>query len=179
MAVPTTPPPNAASSSDISFSVTGATVESVRLPPPPFPGDVKAAVSTTLDRYLQAAVLGPLRSGLPAGDLGPVFTGPARARVDGPDRPALVDENVLATGDLKAETATVGLAGLADADGAMTVVTAAFDLRLRTDDDDPLTITRAGHLVLVRDGDGWKIDGYDVRTTREGGEGATTTTARG
>ena len=179
MAVPTTPPPDAASSSDISFSVTGATVESVRLPPPPFPDDVKAAVAATLERYLREAVLGPLRSGGPAGDLGPVFTGPARARVDGPDRAALVDEGLPVAEDLEAETATVGLAALAGADGAVTVVTAAIDLRLRTDDDDPLTIARRGHLVLVPDGDGWKIDGYDVRTTREGGEGATTTTAHG
>jgi hypothetical protein len=176
MAVPTTTPPQ---SSDVAFSVTGATVESVQPPPPPFPDDVKASVAATLDRYLQEAVLGPLRSGGPAGDLGPVFTGPARARVDGPDRAALVDEGLPAAEPVRAETATVGLAALVGADGATTVVTAAVDLRLRAGDDDPVTVARTGHLVLVPEGGGWKIDGYDVRTTRDGGDGATTTTAHG
>jgi hypothetical protein len=179
MAVPTTTSAPSSESSDGSFSVTGARVESVRLPPPPFPDDVKASVTATLERYLQEAVLGPLRSGGPAGDLEPVFTGLARARVDGPDRAALVDEGLPAAGSVRAESATVGFAALAGADGAMTVVTAAVDLRLRASDDDPVTIARTGHLVLVPDGDGWKIDGYDVRTTREGGDGATTTTANG
>ena len=176
MAVPTTPSP---SSGAPSFLVTAARVESVRLPPPRFPDDVMASVAATLDRYLQDAVLGPLHSGRPAGDLGPVFTGPARARVDGPDRAALVDEGLPPAGSVKAERATVGLAALAGGDGAMTVVTAAVDLRLETGGDEPVTIARTGHLVLVPDGDGWKIDGYDVRTTRDGGDGATTTTAHG
>ena len=176
MAVPVT---TTAPSSGVSFSVTGATVESVGLPPPPFPDDVKASVAVTLDRYLQEAVLGPLRSGGPAGDLGPVFTGAARARVDGPDRAALVDEGLPPAASVKAEAATVGLAALAGADGAMSVVTAAVDLRLLAGDDDPVTIARTGHLVLVPEGGGWKIDGYDVRTTRDGSGGTTTTTARG
>ena len=186
MAVPTTTPsPSSSDSSEVSFSVTGATVESVRLPAPPFPDDVRASVAATLDRYLREAVLGPLRSGGSAGDLEPVFTRPARARVEGPDRAALVDEGLPAAGSVRAESATVGLAALAGADGATTVVTAAVDLRLEAGrrvpngDDDPITIARTGHLVLVPDGGGWKIDGYDIRTTREGGGGVTTTTAQG
>ncbi len=185
MAVPTT---THARSSDVSFSVTGATVESVRPPPPPFPDDVKVSVAATLDRYLREAVLGPLHSGGPAGDLGPAFTGRARARLDGPDRAALVDEGLPPVGSVKAETATVGLAALAGTDGAMTVVTAAVDMRLEAGPrgptavvggGDPVTIARTGHLVLVPDGGGWKIDGYDVRTTRDVGDGVTTTTAHG
>ena len=180
MAVPTTIPAPSSDSSEIVFAITGATVESVHPPPPPFPDDVKAAVGATLDRYLQAAVLGPLRSGGPAGDLGPVFSGRARGRVDGPDRAALVDEGMPAARSLRAEAATVRLEALAGADGAMAVVTAAVELQLRAgDDDDPVTIARRGHLVLVPEGDGWKIDGYDVRTTRDGGDGTTTTTANG
>ena len=180
MAVPTTTPAPSSDSSEVAFSVTGATVESVRPPPPPFPDDVKAAVASTLDRYLQEAVFGPLRSGGPAGDLGPVFTGPARLRVDGPDRAALVDEGLASAGSVRTEKVTAGLTALAGADGAMTVVAAAVDLHLRAgDDDDPVTIARRGHLVLVPEGGGWKIDGYDVRTTRDGGDGTTTTTANG
>ena len=175
-AVPTT-----SASSAIAFAVTGATVESVALPPPPFPDDVKASVLATLDRYLQDAVLGPLRSGGRAGDLEPVFTGRARARVDGPDRAALVDEGVApAAGDsVRSEAATLGLAALAGADNAVTVVTATVDLRLRTGGDDEVAISRSGQLVLVPDGGSWKIDGYDIRTRRDGGASATATTARG
>lgn len=174
-----TPVPTTASPSAIAFAVTGLTVESVALPPPPFPDDVKASVLATLDRYLQDAVLGPLRSGQPAGDLGPVFTGRARPRVDGPDRAALVDEGLgpVPADSLRAEVATLGLSALVGGDG-ITVVTAAVDLRLRTTGDDPTAIARTGHLVLVPEGDGWKIDGYDVRTTRDGGGAATATTAR-
>ena len=177
MAVPTTTP--APSPDASSFSVTGATVESVRLPAPPFPDEVKDSVRATLDRYLQEAVFGPLRSGGPAGDLGPVFTGPARLRVDGPDRAALVDEGLASAGSVRTEKVTAGLTALAGADGAMNVVTASVDLRLETGGDDPVKIARSGQLVLVPEADGWKIDGYDVRTTRDGGDGATTTTARG
>jgi hypothetical protein len=185
MAVATTTPPPP---SDVSFSVTGTTVESVRLPPPPFPDDVKDSVAAALDFYLQEAVLRPLHSGGPAGDLGPVFTGSAQARVNGPDRAALVDEGLPPAESVTAEKATVGLAALAGADGAINVVTAAVDLRLEAGlrgpnatagDDDPVTIARTGHLVLVPDAGGWRIDGYDVRTTRDGGSGATTTTAHG
>lgn len=173
------PPPPTALPSATSFSVTGATVESVAQPPPPFPDDVKAAVRATLDRYLQDAVLTPLRTGQRAGDLGPIFTGPARARVDGADRAALVDEGLPPAADVRADAATVGLAALAGGDSAVTVVTAALDLRVQTGGSDPVTIVRGGHLVLVPDGGGWKIDGYDVRTTRDSAGGATTTTAHG
>ena len=173
MPVPTTVAP-----SPDGFAVTGVGVESVALPPPPFPDDVKASVLATLDRYLRDAVLGPLRSGRPAGDLGPVFTGRARSRVEGPDRAALVEEGLPRSGSPRTETATVGLSALAGADKAVTVVTAAVDLRLQSGGEDPVAIVRTGHLVLVPDGGGWKIDGYDVRTTRDGTDGATTTTGR-
>lgn len=162
----------------ISLSVKGATVQSVALPPTPFPEDVKASVTATLDRYLEEAVLRPLGAGLAAGDLAPVFTGRTRARVEGPDRAALVDEAVRPADSLKADAATVALSALAGPDKAVVVVTADLDLRLRTGGDGGVTMARTGHLVLVPDGGLWKIDGYDVRTTREGAGEATTTTAR-
>ena len=177
MAVPTTA--DAPPSADVELSLRVAGVESVGLPAPPFPDDVKAAVGATLDRYLQDAVLGPLRSGGPAADLGPLFTGPARARLDGPDRAALVDEGLPAAASVRTEAATAKLSALVGPAGAVAVVTAALDLRLEAGDVDPVSVARTGHLVLVPAGDGWKIDGYDVRTVRKGGDGATTTTANG
>ena len=170
----TAPSPTAAS---IAFSVSGNEVAGVAPPGPAFPDDVRAKVTATLERYLGDAVVGPLRSGRPAGDLAAVFTGRALGRVNGPDRAALVDEGLPAAADLRADAAGARLAALADAANAVVVVTAAVDLRLRTGGDDDVTIVRTGDLVLVPDGDGWKVDGYDVRTTRDSPRGGPTTTA--
>lgn len=170
------PAPAAPPAQAISFTVSGDEVAAVAPPGPAFPDDVRAKVTSTLERYLDDAVVGPLRSGRPAGDLGPVFTGPALARVNGPDRAALVDEGLPAAGDLRAEAVTARLAALADAGGAVTVVSAAVELRLRTGGAEGLTIVRTGDLVLLADGEAWKIDGYDIRTSRDSGDGVVTTT---
>ena len=164
----------------IAFTVSGDEVAAAAAPGPRFPDDVRAKVTATLERYLGDAVVGPLRSGRPAGDLGTVFTGPALARINGPDRAALVDEGLPPADDLRADAASARLAALAEASGVVTVVAAGVEIRLRTGGPDDVTIVRTGDLVLVADGDGWKIDGYEIRTTRDsaGGE-ATTTTARG
>ena len=164
----------------ISFTVSGEEVAGVTAPGPGFPDDVRGKVMATLERYLGDAVVAPLRTGRPAGDMGPLFTGPALARLSGPDRAALVDEGLPPATGLTADAVTARLAALADAAGTVVVVTAAVELRLRTGGPDDVRIARTGDLVLVADGDGWKIDGYEIRTTRDsaGGE-ATTTTARG
>jgi hypothetical protein len=173
---PTTEPPPA----PLAFTVTGGDVHAVRRPAPPFPEDVRAKVSATLQRYLDDAVARPLRSGQPAGDLGPVFTQAALARLNGPDRAALVDEGVPRVARLQPDVATAALAALAGADQAVVVVTAAIELRLHTGGADSVAIVRTGDLVLVPDGDAWRIDGYDIRAARDSaGAGATTTTAKG
>jgi hypothetical protein len=174
-APPATEPPPAA----IAWEFTGGEVHAVRPPAPGLPDDVRAKVTATLERYLADAVVGPLRSGQPAGDLGPVFTAPALGRVNGPDRAALVDEGLPRATGLRAEAAAAHLAALAGEDQVVTVA-AAVTLRLHTGGADSVAIARTGDLVLVPDGDGWKIDGYDIRTSRDSAEGgATTTTARG
>ena len=79
---------------------------------------------------------------------------------------------------LKAETATLAVVGLADPDGQIPIVTVHLDLTLRgTAEGTPLTVEHTGDLVLVPEGDGWKIDGYDVRATRDTAGATTTTTA--
>jgi hypothetical protein len=141
----------------------------------------RAGVLDTLNRYLEAAVLTPLRSGGPAGDLTPLFTKPAVDRVMsvGPDRFAFIDENLPPVGDLHKEAAAAGMTALAGEDGAVSVVTAGLDLRLTGRvGGEPVSITRTGELVLVPDAGGWRIDGYDLKVTRTLPSGATTTTAR-
>lgn len=174
------PPSTEAPPGPIAWTVTVGDVHAVHPPAPALPDDVQAKVTATLERYLADAVVGPVRSGQPAGDLGPVFTPAAAARLDGPDRAALVDEGLPAAPALRSEAATARLAALVAPDGAVVVVTATVDLRLHTGGADSVAIVRTGDVVLVPDGDGWKIEGYDVRTARDGADGAaTTTTARG
>ena len=79
---------------------------------------------------------------------------------------------------MQAVASTARLGALAGSEGAIVVVTATIDVRLQTTGGDPLTIVRTGDLALVPDGDGWKIDGYDLSTTRDSGTGPATTAAR-
>ena len=177
---PAAPPPTEPPPAPIAWQITGGEVHAVRPPGPAMADDVRAKVTATLERYLADAVVGPLRSGQPAGDLGPVFTAPALGRVHGPDRAALVDEGLPPATGLRSQAASAHVAALAGDDQAVTVVAAAITLHLHTGGADSVAIVRTGDLVLVPDGDGWKIDGYDIRTTRDSADGgATTTTARG
>ncbi len=140
-----------------------------------------AGVLATLNGYLEAAVLAPLRSGGPAGDLTPLFTPPAAQRVMtvGPDRFAVIDENLPPVSDVRAESAVAGLNGLAGPDGIMSVVTAGLDLRLIGHINGALVrVTRTGELVLMPEGGTWRIDAYDVQVTRTLADDTTTTTVR-
>ena len=140
-----------------------------------------AGVLDTLNRYLEAAVLRPLRTGGPAGDLTPLFTAPAAARVMavGPDRFAIIDENLPPLSDVRKERAVAGLTGLAGTDGVMSVVTAGLDLKLIGHiNGAPVTVVRNGEFVLVPERGTWRIDAYDITVIRTLAEDTTTTTVR-
>ena len=134
----------------------------------------------TLNRYLEAAVVTPLRTGGPAGDLTPLFTPPAAAKAMtvGPERAALIDEGLAPASGLKAETARAGLNGLAGADGTISVVVAGLDLRLTGFVAGvPLTVVRTGEMTLFPEGGTWRIDAYDIKVVRTLRGDVTTTTA--
>lgn len=139
-----------------------------------------SGVLDTLNRYLDAAILTPLRTGGPAGDLAPFFTPLAVHRVlSGPDRFAFIDEGLPPASDLRKETAVATLTALAGADGVMSVVAAGLDLRLSGRvNGAPLAVVRTGELVLLPEGGTWRIDAYDVKVTRTLSQASTTTTAR-
>jgi len=140
-----------------------------------------SGVLDTLNRYLEIAVLTPLRTGGPAGDLRPLFTKPAADRVMtvSTDRFAFIDENLPPVSDVRKEAAVAGLTGLAGADGVMSVVTAGLDLRLIGNVDGArVTVTRTGELVLMPEGGTWRIDAYDIKVTRTLAADTTTTTVR-
>ncbi len=165
----------------VTFTGTAFNLHTAGSVPPAASDAAWAGVLETLNRYLEAAVLQPLRSGGPAGDLTPLFTSPAVQRVMavGPDRVAFIDENLPPVSDLRQEAAVAGLNGLAGPDGVLSVVTADLDLRLIGHVGGArVRVVRTGELVLVPQGGSWRIDAYDIRVTRAVGENTTTTTVR-
>jgi hypothetical protein len=140
-----------------------------------------AGVLETLNGYLEAAVLTPLRSGGPAGELGPFFTRAAadRVAVVGPERAAFIDEGMPPISDLRKETGVAALTALAGSDGVMSVVAAGLDLRLAGHvDGAPVSVARTGELVLVPEGGKWRIDAFELKVVRTLAEDVTTTTVR-
>ena len=137
-------------------------------------------VLETLNRYLETAVVTPLRTGGPAGDLTPLFNRPALERVapGGPDRFAFIDENLPPISDLRSERSVAGLTALAGRDGKVSVVTAGLDLRLIGHiAGTPVTVVRTGELVLMPEGTTWRIDAYDIQVVRTVAQDTTVTTA--
>ena len=133
------------------------------------PAEVVGAVTWTLDRWLADAVLAPLRTGQPVADLGALFTPAALERASTDDRGAFTDEGLPAVATrVNARAATVHLSSVAGPDEATAVVVAKVDLQLHVlgpmlDAD----VVRQGEIVLVPTAEGWRIDGYDLRTTRQ------------
>ncbi|MEA3077988.1 MAG: hypothetical protein QOF60_2896 [Actinomycetota bacterium] len=132
-----------------------------------------AAVKATLDRWLADAVVGPLHAGKPAGDLSPIFTAAALERLADPSvRSTFVDEGMPpATTAITPEKLEVTLSSVAGPDEVVAMVAARLDLKLRavgpTSDVD---VVHQGEVVLVPDGDGWKIDSFAVRASRDSRE---------
>lgn len=140
-----------------------------------------AAVLDALNRYLEAAVLTPLRSGGPAGDLAPLFTPLSAPRVlsVGPDRAAFIDEGLAPATGLRRERGVATLTGLGGRDALLSVVSAQLELRLAGEvNGAPLRVVRTGELVLIPEGGTWRIDAWDLRVTRTLAEVTTTTAAR-
>jgi hypothetical protein len=164
----------------IAFTVTSFDVETAAEPAPGAADGARAGVEATLKRWLEEDVLPPLRSAQPAGDLRSLFTAVTGERVaTTPDRAAFVSEGLPPVSGLEADTAALALTGLADPDGQIPLVAVHLDLRLKgRAEGTPVTVEHTGDLVLVPEGDGWKIDGYDVRSSRDTPTGATTTTAK-
>jgi hypothetical protein len=137
----------------------------------PPPDGVVGAVTWTLDRWFVEAVLDPLRTGQPVPDetLAALFTPVAFERVKTDDRGALTDEGLPSTAtNLAAEAATVALSSVAGPDEVPAVIVAKIELRLHaTGPQLDADVVREGELVLVPTEHGWRIDGYDLRTTRQ------------
>ena len=129
-----------------------------------------AAVKASIDRWLASAVVAPLHSGQLAGDLAPVFTPAALERLGDPAvRASLVDEGMPpASKEITAVTATAALSSVAGPDDVLAVVAAHLDLRLRAVGPSmDVEVVHVGQVVLVPEGDGWKIESFAMHTTRD------------
>ena len=138
---------------------------------------VTAAVKATLDSYLNVAVVTPIRTGEKAGDLGPIFTGPALAQASGADRAALVDEDLPASPGAAVPTATATITALIGPDGPVVISAAIHVTASGKAPGGDVSVDRTGELVLSPDGDTWKVSGYTVTVNRQVPTGTTTTAA--
>jgi hypothetical protein len=148
-------------------------------PSPDTPPAVKDAAVALLQRYLDDAILAPMRSGGSAPDLGPLFTAETAPRIGAGDRAAMVGEGMpRAGGGVEADAANATITPFRVGDDVPLVI-AQIDLRLRARDVEGASVTVAhkGELVLVPEGSGWRIGGYDMLATRDTPAGTTTTTA--
>jgi hypothetical protein len=153
-----------------AVTVLSADVQAMAPQAPPFPEDVKAAVTASLDAWLAKGVVGPMRTGTPpAAGLETVFTEPALARlaVPGADRAAVLEEGSPLRGEVRQERANARLTALTAPGGDVALVTVQLDLAHVVEADGAsVAVVRSGEVVLVPSG-GWRIDAYDVRTSRD------------
>ena len=139
-------------------------------------------VMATIRTYLDGAVIKPLRSGEPAGDLSAVFDAGTLARVTGIDRGVMLEEGLpKVTGDIAIVGKPVNFVGLGDQSGNLVLVTASVQFTVDgtiVGIKAPLHIDQHGDLVLAPDASGaWKVTSYRMAVTRSGGGIDTTTSS--
>jgi hypothetical protein len=153
----------------IGVTVTGVDANGTKAPD----DATVAAVKATLDSWLATAVVAPLFSGQPAGDLSGVFTPAALERLaaDPAARPSLVDDGLglpPASTAITAERANVALASVAGPDEVVAVIAAQLDILLRAQGPTvDVDVNHHGEVVLVPDGGTWKIDAFSVTAARD------------
>ena len=153
----------------LTFTVVGTDANGTKTPD----DATMAAVKQTMDGWLAAAVVAPLHSGQPAGDLSPLFTQPALDRLADPAvRATLVDEGVPPATQLTAEIANLLLTSVAGPDEVIALIGARIDLKVHTvGATHDVDVVHQGELVLVPDGPGWKIDSFSLHTARDSRNG--------
>ncbi|HEX2063648.1 MAG TPA: hypothetical protein VHE80_04415 [Acidimicrobiales bacterium] len=144
------------------FTVIGADVHAIGAYAP-FPPELQRSVLATVNAYLTAGVVQPLQDDKPPAGVEAAFTPVAATRLAGPDRAALVEDGAFARGDLRQERANVRFTAMRGPSGDIVVVTAQLDIALVVETSvGDVAAVRAGEMVLVPDGDGWRIDAFDV-----------------
>lgn len=143
---------------------------------------IRDAVMAAIEQYLAVGIVSALREGTASDtELAAAFDDGAMARLAGPDRTIVLDEGLPeARGKLAVTVQPVTLTGLADANGATVIVTAALDLSVSTRTmTGEVAIARTGDLVLAPGADGvWRVTAYALHVERSG-KGLTPPTTRG
>ena len=149
----------------VTFTVVGTDANGTKAPD----DATLSAVKQTMDAWLATAVVAPLHSGQPAGDLAPLFTQPALDRLADPAvRATLVDEGIPAAKTITPELANLLITSVAGPDEVVAVIGARIDLKVHTvGPTHDVDVVHQGELVLVQDGPGWKIDSFAVHTARD------------
>jgi hypothetical protein len=164
-----TPPREGSASINVDFQPTQVLSHNTGTPAQLSPEQI-TAIMDTAGQYLDRAVIEPLRTGEPVGDVASLFDAATAAQLTGLSRPALFEEGLpTASGDIAATAKYVNLDGLADGFGTFVLATVASDLEIVAETDDgELRIHRITELTLVPEGPAWKIAGYDVVVDRTG-----------
>jgi len=162
----------------IDVEIGRAMLETASLSSPPFPDEVRDPVKSELVRYVEVAMITPLRTGkVASSDLGEVFDLGAIYRVNGLERTIVTDEGFgRAVGAVEFAAFPVSLTALADTDGKPVLVSAevGFVAKGRTRQG-KFEISRTGELLLAPVEGGWRITGWNLHVQRRG-TGTTPTT---
>lgn len=153
-----------------AFTVTGSAVHPMAPKAPDFQNDLVGAVKASLDTWLRAAVVAPIRTGRPSFGLDAVFTEAALAKISGPgpERSAMLEENTPLTGKVEQQRANVNLTLVTAPNGDNVLVTAQVDVLVSvTSGDGFVDVARNGEMVLVPDRGTWRIDAFDMVTKRD------------
>jgi len=135
---------------------------------PGVPDNVKAGIQSTLDSYLRAALVVPLRTGQPPAGVEALFAPPAAAGLQSADRASLVEDHPAVLGDVSADRAEATLTPLAAPDGSLALVAAHLDVTLTvTSRTAGMRSTRSADLVLAPLNGTWVIDSYDVSSNHD------------
>lgn len=139
------------------------------------PTGVRREALDVLERYVTLGTLEPVRRGRIGRGLERVFAAPAFAAAAGRDRAAVFDEDLPVDPTAAPQRAEAALVGLADPAGVPAVVVVRMVVEV-VGEGGGLRVLRSGELTLVPAGEGWVVDAYDVRVTREVAGTTTTTT---
>jgi hypothetical protein len=135
-----------------------------------FPADLRNKVSQSVNRYVEAAVVSPLRAGAVGAGLAGLFTPDAAAKLNGPERATLTDEGVpKLSGSITPTTAAFALTGLAEKSGDIVLVSAnlKLDLHAAVPGGD-LHMVRQGTLLFSNVAGAWRVAGFDLSVIRNG-----------
>jgi hypothetical protein len=137
------------------------------------------ALVATAQRYVDAAIVTPLRGDGVGDDYEALFEERIRAGATGADRAALTEADTPALVDTEDAAATpVRVDALAAGDGTVVLAAATFDVTVTGDSaDGPVSVRRSHELTFAPGPDGaWLVTAYRVGAQRDVA-GATTTTA--